>query len=358
MKIALLNLPIDNNYGGNLQRVALVRVLEEMGHEVTHLMTTFLSPVPGRWIPYTIAKRIVRRVLKRTGEFVFPERHSNSRYMATMTATLPFYEKYVKHTKALKAEKDLKKYSGFEAYIVGSDQVWRYSMIVHYPFSSMFLDFVERKKDIKRIAYGVSFGTTENEIPKEDIPRLKSLYCKFDAVSVREDTGLKHLASYEWLQPKAVQVLDPTLLLSKDDYIAMIQSAQTTPSDGNMFCYVLDQSSEVKATIEQIAKKRGLKPFQVSITGEQVSVEQWLRSFMDSEYIVTDSYHGFVFSIIFNKPVCLTYNKFRGNDRFESLQRLLDYHPEEEQIDWERINRIIKEMAMSSRQFLKNSLVK
>lgn len=65
MKIALLNFPFDNNYGGNLQRYALMQVLQDMGYDVTHLQTSFYERIPGRCALYTILKRLARRVLKK-----------------------------------------------------------------------------------------------------------------------------------------------------------------------------------------------------------------------------------------------------------------------------------------------------
>lgn len=359
MKIALLNLPFDNNYGGNLQRLALMQILQDMGYDVTHLFVCFKwydTRIPGCLPLYTLIKRIGRKILKDRYVGIYPERHNKNRFLKDNKAVLPFYEKYIKHTQMINSYEELCKYKNFDTYIVGSDQVWRKKMTVCYPFSSLFFDFL-RNENVKRIAYGVSFGTNENELSDEEVKTLGELYAKFDAVSVREDSGLDLLKSYGWTCPNAQLVLDPTFLLSKERYVQIINAGNTRPSDGNMFCYVLDDNDEIEQTISETADNKGLHPFRMSINTEGMfSIEQWLRSFMDSYFIVTDSFHGFVFSIIFNKPVKLIENKFRGNERFESIKRMLNYNPENSDIDWGSINSKIREWTEISMSFLSKSL--
>ena len=359
MKIALLNLPFDNNYGGNLQRYALMQVLQDMGYDVTHLnvcFTWYSTKMPGRFPLYTLGKRIARKILKDWNTGIYPERHNKQRFINDNKSALPFYNKYVKHTKQITSYKELCKYRHFDAYIVGSDQVWRKKMTVCYPFSSLFFDFLRGEK-VKRIAYGCSFGTDKNELNNQEIKELGELYNLFDATSVREDSGLKLIEGYGWKSPKPSLVLDPTLLLNKERYIDIIKNGNTKPSKGNMFCYVLDSNENTESVIRQEAEKRNLKPFKMSINSEQMfSIEQWLRSFLDSKYIVTDSFHGFVFSIIFNKPVKLMNNPFRGNERFDSLKRVLEYNPDSENIDWVTINDRINQRAKDSIAFLQTAL--
>lgn len=360
MKIALLNLPFDNNYGGNLQRFALMQVLQDMGYDVTHLFVNFVwydSRIPGCYPLYTLIRRIARKMLKDKTAAIYPERHNRERFLKDNSSALPFYNKYIKHTKMITSYKDLCKYKRFDAYIVGSDQVWRKKMTVCYPFSSLFFDFL-KGRNVKRIAYGCSFGTDENELTDKEIKELGCLYRFFDSVSVREDSGLKLIDSYGWKSPKPSLVLDPTFLLDKERYISIINDSDTKPSEGNMFCYVLDKNDNTEYVICQEAQRRKLQPFKMSLnSGEMFSIEQWLRSFMDSEYIVTDSFHGFVFSIIFNKPVKLLTNPFRGNERFESLKRLLDYNPDDDNVDWNAINAKIKQKADESKNFLQTALM-
>ena len=98
-------------------------------------------------------------------------------------------------------------------------------------------------------------------------------------------------------------------------------------------------------------QKLGLKSFYVSLQGEtSVSVEQWLRSFDDAEYVITDSYHGLLFSIIFNKPFYLFMNQYRGNARFDSILEVFNITNNCPNIDWIKINQVLnnnKEIAYS-----------
>ena len=124
-----------------------------------------------------------------------------------------------------------------------------------------------------------------------------------------------------------------------------------------MFCYVLDENEEIKAKIEQLAKEKDMKPFYASIFGEQrMSVEQWLRSFDDAEYVVTNSYHGIVFALIFNKPFYLIQNMQRGNARFESLMKMFGLKEDNSLVDWYYVNTRMAEMREKSIIFLDNCL--
>ena len=116
-------------------------------------------------------------------------------------------------------------------------------------------------------------------------------------------------------------MFDPTLLLSKEDYISLIENAKTPKSEGNLMCYVLDNVEEKKDFINEIAEDRGLQPFytnskiyDVKATQKdriQPPLEKWLRGFMDAEMVIVDSFHGAVFSIIFNKPFWVISNSMR-----------------------------------------------
>lgn len=121
-------------------------------------------------------------------------------------------------------------------------------------------------------------GTSNNELNSSEIKLLGDLYKQFDAVSVREYSALKLFDSYKWKIPTASIVVDPTLLLTKDDYIMIISEADTHPSKGNLFCYILDKDVNKDILIEEKSNELGLIPFGLNII-EDASVEQWLRSF-------------------------------------------------------------------------------
>lgn len=356
MKIALLNLQYDNNYGGNLQRYALMKVLQEMGHDVTHLNLRFnFNPDPLHKHPIRILKRVVRKLVLDHSLDLIKEYKLQEKYKGSCSVTDIFYNKYIKHTKILEYKSDLLKYSNYDVYLVGSDQVWRKSIAALYGIDTFFFDFLP--DNVQRIAYGVSLGTDKNELTNDDLECLTPLYKKFHSVSVREDSALALFEQYHWNNPQAVQVLDPTLLLSKNDYLELINDGTTNPSEGNMFCYILDPTEEKDNLIKEYEQKKGLKAFKSSLDYKnQMSVQQWLRSFNESDFIITDSYHGIIFSVIFNKPFKLLNNVFRGNARFESLIRLLELQSDTENINWEKINQNRAQYSEKSIGFLYDSL--
>ena len=341
MKIALLNLPYDNNYGGNLQRYALMKVLQDMGHTVTHINLRFRKNLPSYKMPFVYTKRTIGRLIGKRTAPIFEEQIWNRKYKESCKFTDPFYNRYIRHTQEVYTKRDLQNIAdGFDCYIVGSDQVWRKKIAKEW-LPTFFLDFLENTA-VKRIAYGVSLGVRENELSEKEIIKLGELYNKFDAVSVREDSALLLFHEYGWSLPQASQVLDPTLLLKASDYSQLIDNNATHSLEGAMLCYILDKTIEKERKVTELSRDTGLKPYYLGIIGSNVpSIEQWLRCFRDAQYVVTDSYHGYVFSLIFNKPVLLLYNERRGNARFESLFK---------------ITNDIDKWRLDSEQFLKNSI--
>ena len=341
MKIALLNLPYDNNYGGNLQRYALMKVLQDMGHDVTHVNLRFSFYLPWYKKPFSYTKRVILKYILGRNVKINQEFYSRRQYEGRCAVTEPFYQRYIKHTEPITDLEKLKKLHGFDVFVVGSDQVWRKKIAGKY-LDTMFLDFLPKDSSVKRIAYGVSLGVDENELSQEEINRLSEFYRRFDAVSVRENSALSLFKAYGWTTPQAIQVLDPTLLLNKEEYMQLISCASTVPPKGNLFCYILDKTEEKSLLIKEKAEELQLKPFELGLSDDKpASIEQWLRSFADAKYVITDSYHGFVFSVIFNRPVCLLENKTRGNARFHSLLSFLNTSGNElskDNSDWTQIN--------------------
>ncbi len=342
MKIALLNLPIDNNYGGNLQRYALVKVLQDMGHDVEHVQLKSTS----RYSWTTILRIIKRSFFKifNPNQEIFIERNRKNR----INYILPFYNQYIPHSKKEYDEDNIQELCDFDAYIVGSDQVWR-KTIAKKNLPILFLNFIAQK-DIKKLAYSVSFGSDSNELDEMEIKKYGTLYNQFDAVSVREFGGLDLIKSYGWLEPQPIQLLDPTFLLTIDNYKTLISNSRTSKSNGDLFCYLLDPSADKYEKIREIANRKGLDPFYCTLKNH-FSIEQWLRSFYDAKFVITDSYHGLVFSLIFNKTFYLFRNGKRGNSRFDTLFSLFDIN-NSEKINWKIVNDIINKKRNEAYKFL------
>lgn len=358
MKLALLNLQYDSNFGGNLQRYALMKVLQDMGHDVTHLNLR-TNYIKDRWFTMTfkVIRRCFRRFIMKRNESVFPERYQQRLYKQSCRKTEPFYNRYIRHTKPIYTKAELTKYAlKYDAFIVGSDQVWRKAYCCDYGKGTFFLDFLPPNAKVRRIAYAASMGTDAEEWTKEEIKELKKYYQRFNFVSVREQSSLKLLEQYQWQSPKAIQTLDPTLLLDAKDYIDLINRENVKELSGKMLCYILDSYEDKVKTIETIAKNMHLKPFRISPYSQEESVEQFLKSFQDAEYVVTDSYHGLIFSILFHKPFYLFNNETRGKARFQSLIDTVLKNVDVSNIDWNVVDENIRHERSCSLQFLRTAL--
>lgn len=358
MKLALLNLTLDSNYGGNLQRYALVKVLQGMGHDVTHLSMHYVPHVKAADKAVWYVKRLIKKtILDHTLPLSFRDDVARTDLRRCRIAK-PFYEKYIPHTTPIHSKQELCRYLDFDAYVVGSDQVWRPVMTSSFGMPTYFLDFLPDDSKALRIAYGVSMGVAEREFDDKQLPILRPLYKKFDAVSVRESSSLQILRDCGWTLPEAQCVLDPTLLLDKHDYEQLIIEGETHASEGDMFCYILDLAPEKLSLIKKIAHKRGLRPFfQIGYTtADSMSIPQWLRSFRDAKFVVTDSFHGFVFSLIFGKPAKVILNEKRGNARFDSLASILQVDLNDVNRDWTRVYDLLCEARQKSMSYLHSCL--
>lgn len=324
MKIGILTLPLHTNYGGILQAYALQTVLERMGHEV-HVIEKkrHLLSIPIQKMPFCYGKRIVKNIIGRKCPIFYEQKYNREQPIIRQN-TDKFIKKYI-HIAEYDDFSDIKE-SEYDAIVVGSDQVWRPKYFGLNQIENAYLKFAEGW-NIKRIAYAASFGTDEWEYNSKQTSECGRLLRMFDSVSVREDSGVDLCKRYFGVD--AQHVLDPTMLLGKEDYIKLFTDANTPKSKGNLLCYILDEAEEKKALIKRVADEKGLIPFNVKSQSDDInspvseriqpSLEQWLRGFYDAEFVVTDSFHACVFSILFNKPFIVYENLGRGMARFVSL---------------------------------------
>lgn len=266
----------------------------------------------------------------------------------------------------------------FDAIVVGSDQVWRsiyfIPMWFGQPMENAYLSFT-KGWNIKRISYAASFGTDKWEYNEKQTLHSREALQMFDAVSVREENGVKLCKQY--FDVDALHVLDPTMLLDANDYIELFKQKQTPKSKGNLLNYVLDETDEIESLIKKVASMKKMVPFAVNNPYEgdnskplnqriKPSVETWLRGFYDADFVITDSFHACVFSIIFKKQFVVVGNKDRGMSRFESLlklfgleDRLVDVHCDVsilQQIDYDNVYSIYDKLKESSMIYLLGSL--
>ena len=291
--------------------------------------------------------------------------------------TRDFIKKNIKTTQRLPLS-DMKRLNGdFDAVVVGSDQVWRYKYLGNSIKEFFFSSFLN--VPIK-IAYAASFGTDVWEMPSDVTNVCKELVKQFNGVSVREDSGIQ--LCKEFLSIDAVHVLDPTLLLSAEDYVSLVEKSNIPSHSGDLMTYILDKTIEKKQIIKNISESLKLTPIEVlpDKTFSEVGhkglsqcivppIESWLRGFMDAKFVVTDSFHGTVFSIIFNKPFVVIGNADRGLSRMQSLLSLFGLEDRlitsmdnvagkmNVSIDWRLVNQQWYDLRLKSLNFISKSLV-
>lgn len=276
MKIGILTLPLHTNYGGILQAYALQTILERMGHEVVILDKPFRLHFKLRH--KEIRRRLWKKCRGKWKDRIFREEYA---YSVVSQHTRPFLDKYL-HIQEV-ADFGKLKQKGMEAIVVGSDQVWR---VVWQPkVEDVFLGFAQNWK-IRRVAYAASFGTEHWEYDERQTEACGKLLQRFDAVSVREDSGVRLCRSHFGVE--AAHVLDPTMLLDVDDYMKLTEEAGTPKSKGTLLCYMLDETEDKLQLIHRIAEERGLIPFTVNSKVEDYSapleeriqppLEQWLQA--------------------------------------------------------------------------------
>lgn len=332
MRIGILTLPLHTNYGGILQAYALQMVLERMGHEVVVFDTSKKATLPPWWkLPLCYVKRLIKKCMG-APEQIFEEQYRTKMYRYIAQNILPFIEEHI-HRKVIDSFEKLKP-EDVDSIIVGSDQVWRTIYYIpmwrHQPIETAYLSFA-KEWNIKRVSYAASFGTDNWEYNAEQTQNCRQLLQKFDSVSVREDNAVKLCEKY--FQVDALHVLDPTMLLNSENYVNLFLKKNTPKSAGSLLNYVLDSDDNITEFISKVSNQMHLTPFAVNNPFEndetkpldervKPSIETWLRGFYDAEFVITDSFHACVFSIIFKKQFVVIGNKERGMSRFESLLKI------------------------------------
>ena len=224
--------------------------------------------------------------------------------------------------------------------------------------------------NLKRYAYAASFGTDEPEYTQQQKQSCSELIKNFDAISVREESAVSVIESWGCDAAHVKIVLDPTLLLKKEQYLNILDK-QKTMAKGKIFCYVLDKTDRVKDYISRCTNYANKEILQISDiqVGMNIlpSVETWLAYIRDCDLVITDSFHGTVFSIIMNKPFLVVANGSRGIARFADLlhrfglgNRIVSKKNNPESIlgstiDWDIVNKRIELQRQESFNFIKEN---
>lgn len=389
MKIAILTQPLHTNYGGILQAYAVQKMLSDRGHEVVtldiqHKDIKISLYAQIRLFVTTLLLFLIKRI--KSKDIIWPYNTKKRNRKLVIASFRNFVNRIIRLSPEIRTEEVLMKYikeADFDAYVVGSDQVWRprYSPHIYW----FFLDFLSDDFKGKRIAFSASFGTSEWEYSKEQTEYLRPFVKRFDAISVREQSGVDLCKTY--FDIPAIQVLDPTMMLTPKDYAELVNldKHHTYSMEGTIFSYVLDDTNEIRTIVDGISATLGFSVQQLGIHNYDYSpytsvkqiakylpkpISQWLRCFQETEFVVTDSFHGTVFSILHHKPFVVVANPMRGFARIETLlnmfglnDRLVNSAAEHSRdwllhgIQWDRVDSVLTKKREEFLTFIDVALI-
>lgn len=352
MKIATLTFHWSENYGAVLQAYALQRCLQLKGYE-----TEIINYIPAR-------VRFIQILLKLKSRNIneFRKKYKFDKFRK---------EKLILSKTTYRTNKMLhQKCKDYDCYISGSDQIWNESFILTAEGKrkrtlSYYLDFVAKEK--KRIAYAISFGTDYlcTEVEQLVEPEIN----QFQAISVRERTGQKIAKKFGINAPL---VVDPTLLLNKEEYNKIIETPNVSDKYA-LFSYILHDDQKLAKQVKehvykQFIENEGGKYY----NNEPISIGEWIYNAKNAKIVITNSFHGIVFCLMFHTPfIAIPVENSKMNDRIDTLlesvglrERIItsfdvkkiDKLILENEINWEHVDKSIKKVREESINYLENNL--
>lgn len=298
-KIGILTYHSGYNYGASLQAYALQKVIKNLNYEVE--IINFEKD------DFIASREMITKHPKRIKEIV--KIMTRIPYRSSLKKRQQLFDDYTQKTllvtKPLKVEQEVIDIAEqYDVIVCGSDQIWNVSGLD--PVSENMIFFLNFEKKQKRVAYAASFGTKIEESifrEKEFLPWIK----RFDYISVREENAKKYL---EDRGIKCEISLDPTILLDKDDYNCICDERIVKEP------YILMFGWNTNHDLIKAAKKAS-KYFQLPIYNIvppprgmtkgvkrklDIGPKQFLSMIKYANFIVTNSFHGTVFSTIYEKP--------------------------------------------------------
>lgn len=311
-KVGILNFQYStHNYGAVLQAAALEHICRQLGHEAAHL--DFMAK------PKTFKGR-VGQLLRKLGLRKTPK----ASQVANDEAFERFRQSFINRTQRIKSPKEFRAVAqGFDAVIVGSDQVWRPAFAKDT--IAFFLGYVP--KGVDRIAYAASFGTATWEQAGDTVltEKVRQELQQFKAISCREESGVE--ICKDVFGVGAVHVLDP-LLLVDDSFFDKVVAESSVKPGAKVVYYKLDTTPEFQEDLKTVGAELGSDAVNIYLKGSNVreyrEVPDWLALIRNAVTVVTDSFHCICLALRFGKEVIYCPNDKRGQTRLESLFNKLD----------------------------------
>lgn len=326
LKILIITLYGEHNYGNKFQNYALQTVIEKYNCECYTLNNENLS---RNYICNQEEMKIWTRI-RRNLKF-----HQIKRIISGMKNKICFkikrkmvqqrHEKFCdfsrKYIKQCKSENYDEINKEFDAICLGSDQIWNPYYMNNFEYAyGMFSNNV--------FSYAASFGI--DEIPSKYIEKVKYGLNRIKNISVREERGAQIVKEITGKDAKVV--LDPTLLLTQKEWSEVEKRSESSPKGKYVFLYFLGNlKRKAKKKIEEFARENKLEIVYINqkiLNNYYTSAPgEFLYLLKNSEIVITDSFHGTVFSIIYQKPFYVIEREDsdkKMNSRIESLFKLLD----------------------------------
>ena len=349
MKIGILTINDNNNYGNRLQNYAVQEIIKKEGYVCYTLKN--IPQLNGKdkmllkFIKYIITNSIKKeKNIKRLNAFL--------KFNENINFTNNYINPYVKIHKK------------YDYFITGSDQVWNPS------FGRLRdVDLLNFAKPEQRIAFSASFGI--NELPEKYKNKAKKELERFKAISVREDKG-KEIVE-ELTGRKDVQVLvDPTMLLTAEEWDKVSRKPEQLKEGKYILNYFLGElSEERKKEIDRIAKENGCEVINILDTNSpfyQTGPSEFLYLEKNAFLICTDSFHSCVFAILYNRPF-VVFNReganINMNSRLDTLLKKFKLEnrwyngkitKEQLQADYQKTYKILELERKKSKEFLENAI--
>ncbi|MBR6347661.1 MAG: polysaccharide pyruvyl transferase family protein, partial [Spirochaetales bacterium] len=293
--------------------------------------------------------------------------------------SVSFYENHAEFTKVYDRENIDELDDLCKSFVVGSDQLWNQKLYANAGYYTL-LGF---SKKSKRISYSTSFGKDNFTDSPKYVEEAKNCLRRFDGISLRENTGVELCKNVFGVD--SVWNLDAVFLTPKERYLELASEVVVEKPERYVFAYVLDPNPYKDKLIKEISEKMGIDYILVTdggavVSGKEIStglkvtdadtVQSWLSYIADADFIITDSFHGTCFSIIFEKQFLSVKN--RGITRMESLTNLFglenyilpskfEITPEfldlyTKPIDWNRVNVRKAQLIKQSSEWLESQI--
>lgn len=341
MKVALLTYWGADNYGATLQAYATIKALQEIGHEV-QLINLLIDEPKRSWLKNLL---------------LYPKhlKFNSFRKQYFTSVTNPYIS-----LKELQNNPPQADY-----YMIGSDQTWNPD-IAKDKTPVFFLDFGH--KNVKKITYAASFGKDKWEKSKWiSDNKVQQLLSQFEAIAVRENTGVQILKRFG---VNSIQVLDPVLLF--ENYPELIGKPQ---NNSEIILYKLINTNEFYEKAKLIGQHWGLKVRSIGsirkVKGIKCaypeSIPGWINRIASGKYVITDSFHGTVISLLYERQFVVCVGNPKLVTRIKSLlslvgleERIIDVETPVEQImqmmkkpiDYDKVNEILASERHKSKEYL------